>query len=287
MKHLFFCFILFISAGSYAQDTIYFKNNEKLRILLLEVNPDNVKYKRFDNQAGATYTVLKSEISFITLSNGKKEVFDKTSTEKTVVVKDSVPVQPKDTLAVQTPTVTKPITANDTIYFKNGKKVPSRIYELTDTDVKYKPIGNLDGPVYKVPKSDVREIVFSTGMKQKFETQPVFNPVYTNETGGLSSSRDFWTKGVHDAQTNYRHKGGSVAIGIVSIVPLIGLVPAIICSAVPPKQHNLNYPSDALWQNKDYKNGYQNEAYRMKRRRIWRAFGIGACTGVLIAILSG
>ncbi|MCE3226237.1 MAG: hypothetical protein K0S32_788 [Bacteroidetes bacterium] len=287
MKHFLFFFLSVTSFNFFAQDTVVFKNSDKLRILLLEVNPDNIKYKRFDNQAGATYTVLKSEISYIRLSNGQKEVFDKTpSTQKTLAVKDSVPVQVKDTITAQTPS-TPALPANDTVYFKNGKKVAARIYELSDTEIKYKPIGNLDGPVYKIPKSDVKEIMFSTGMKQKFETtsSPVntYDPV-ASSGGGTQS---YVMRGAGDAKIYYRHRGGAGWVGVTAaIFPLAGLVPAIICSSVPPKQHNLGYPDQNLWQNKDYRFGYQKEAYRIKRKRVWTGFGIGCGTAILLFILA-
>jgi hypothetical protein len=283
MKYTLCCLIVLLSLQVRSQDTIYFKNLEKRTILLLEVNPDNIKYKRFDNQAGATYTSLKSEILYITLSNGKKEVFEKESTPVTIAKTDSLISPTKDSIA-KPADIAKPAPVSDTIYFKSGKKSAVKMYEITDSEVRYKPLANLDGPVYKSYKGEVKEILFSTGLKQKFETPA--SPV-NSETGGLSSPKDYSLKGARDAKTYYRHRGGSIAVGIISVVPLAGLIPAIICSSVPPREYNMGYPDDRLWQNKDYRYGYSKEAYRIKRKRIWRAFGIGAGTGILIALLSG
>ncbi|MBA3665155.1 MAG: hypothetical protein H0W61_13230 [Bacteroidetes bacterium] len=256
-----------------SQDTLYFKSKEKVIILLLEVNPDNIKYKRFDNQAGATYTVLKSEVEQIALSNGKKEVF--ASAPASRVTKTDSLSAPATTVIASGPAA-PPV---DTVCFRSGKKVPAKIYELSPTEVKYKPLSNMDGPVYKVNKSEVKEVVFSTGLKQSFNAADV--PQYASSSGRSPSSMIL--KGRADAKANYRHTGGSVGTGVAAMLfPPIGLIPAIICSSVPPREYNLGYPDDNLWQNRDYNLGYSKEAYRIKRKRVWSGFGLGTLGFILL-----
>jgi len=60
----------------YAQDTIVKRNQEKIIAKILEVNPDNVVYKRYDYQNGPTFTAAKWELNYIVYGNGVKESFE-------------------------------------------------------------------------------------------------------------------------------------------------------------------------------------------------------------------
>lgn len=62
-----------------AQDQLYKKDNTKLLVKITEINPDEIKYKLFDNQSGPTYVVAKNEVSLIVYENGQHEVIKSTS----------------------------------------------------------------------------------------------------------------------------------------------------------------------------------------------------------------
>jgi hypothetical protein len=68
--------ILFHNTAIKAQDTIVKRNNEKVVAKILEVNPMDIKYKRFDYQDGPTFTIVKWELKFIMYGNGVKESFE-------------------------------------------------------------------------------------------------------------------------------------------------------------------------------------------------------------------
>ena len=59
-----------------AQDTIVKRNNEKIVGKILEVDPTEIKYKRFDYQEGPTFTIVKWELKYIVYGNGIKESFE-------------------------------------------------------------------------------------------------------------------------------------------------------------------------------------------------------------------
>lgn len=275
MKYFFAFSLLFTLAKLPGQDTAYFKTKEKLVIQLLEVNPDNIRYKRWDNQAGATYTVLKTELEQIVLSNGKKEVFG--SVAQSITKADTAKANPSMVTAEKAK-------ANDTLYFRSGKKQAVVIYDLTPAEVKYKPISNPEGPVYRLQKSDLKEIRFASGMKQTFGEAAVNTDFQPSSISGGPTS--MMLKGTRDAKANYKNGGGSVGTGVVSFIfPPAGLITAIACSSIPPKQHNLGYPDDNLWQNKDYRASYSKEAWRLKRKKVWTGFGIGTAATILLYIL--
>ncbi len=58
-----------------AQDLITKKNGEDVQAKILEVNQRDIKYKRWDNLEGPTFTLLKSEILLVRYENGTNEVF--------------------------------------------------------------------------------------------------------------------------------------------------------------------------------------------------------------------
>ncbi|MBR1538639.1 MAG: hypothetical protein IJ636_03940 [Bacteroidales bacterium] len=68
----------FLAAGvpSFAQDVITKKDGTDIQAKILEVNEDDIKYKRFDYLDGPVFTMLKSDILIIRYANGTNDVFD-------------------------------------------------------------------------------------------------------------------------------------------------------------------------------------------------------------------
>ena len=58
-----------------AQDVIVKKDGSTILAKVLEVNQSDVKYKKFDNLNGPTYSIRKSELQSINYQNGMKDVF--------------------------------------------------------------------------------------------------------------------------------------------------------------------------------------------------------------------
>lgn len=91
MKQLFLILIFVLSGlpSILAQDIIIRKDGSEVQAKVLELNPDQVKYKRFDNLDGPVYTENKSRILKIKYANGTEDIFVKESTS-TVTVQDQV-----------------------------------------------------------------------------------------------------------------------------------------------------------------------------------------------------
>ncbi len=77
MKKLLFSFLLTIllSHFSYSQDKIYRKNGKVVQAKILEVGPDELKYREFNNPDGPVYILETDRISKIVYENGKVEKF--------------------------------------------------------------------------------------------------------------------------------------------------------------------------------------------------------------------
>lgn len=67
--------LLFITVRFYSQDIIVKKDSTKLISKLLEINPQKIKYNRFDNLEGPIYVISKNDVAYIIYSNGIKESF--------------------------------------------------------------------------------------------------------------------------------------------------------------------------------------------------------------------
>lgn len=65
-----------ITLNTIAQDTLFFRNNDRLVVTVLEVNDSVVSYKRQSNPDGPLYRKDLSELNRIRYKNGDTETFD-------------------------------------------------------------------------------------------------------------------------------------------------------------------------------------------------------------------
>lgn len=304
---LFFC-LIFIKSF-HAQDTLFMKNSEKRAVLLLEVNPDNVKYKRFDLKEGPTYTVNKNELLYVRYSNGIKEYFEK---PKAV----DPPAAPQSQDSVAKNTEKNPESdffagdRPDTIFFNSGKVSVVKVLIAGSSEIKYKIFTYQDGPTYVASTAEVRQIVYGRGVTQTFgsENKTTAEPnanngnnattpnnnshyEYKNESGiaGLGGGNMF-QKGYNDGLKYYKHNGGSIGVGCAAAGcgPVIGAIPAGIVSYNEPQYNNLGLAAlnTPYKNNSEYVNGYTSAAAKIKRRKVWTAYGIGsaACLVFWVAL---
>ena len=68
--------IWMVSLNVHCQDMITMKNGDKIKAVVLEIGPDQIKYKLFDNIEGPTYTIWKSDAITIEHKNGTKEIIN-------------------------------------------------------------------------------------------------------------------------------------------------------------------------------------------------------------------
>lgn len=75
-KVFFFLMFIFTANILLAQDLIVLKSGDEISSKVLEVTSDLVKYKKWGNQEGPTYSSTKAEIFMIKYANGTKDVFN-------------------------------------------------------------------------------------------------------------------------------------------------------------------------------------------------------------------
>lgn len=88
--------LLICSANISAQDVIVKKDGSTIISKVLEVNIADIKYKKFSNQNGPTYTISKSDVMAINYENGEKDVFNNNTSQQSGSSEESRdPLQPR------------------------------------------------------------------------------------------------------------------------------------------------------------------------------------------------
>jgi len=82
MKKIFLFFCLLYVATSYSQDIIVKKDGSIIKAKITDVEEENIKYKKFENPDGPSYTVAKANIISITYANGEVEKFASSEPKK-------------------------------------------------------------------------------------------------------------------------------------------------------------------------------------------------------------
>jgi hypothetical protein len=76
MKNILLIFTLSIyCAKSNAQDYIITLDGDEIKSKVIEVNYNDIKYRKFENINGPIYSILKSEVLLIRYENGSKEIY--------------------------------------------------------------------------------------------------------------------------------------------------------------------------------------------------------------------
>ena len=83
MKQFFLFLLLLCSASISAQDIIVKKDGSTILSKVIEIGSTEIKYKKFSNLNGPTYSITKVEILSINYENGEKESFDDIIIEQT------------------------------------------------------------------------------------------------------------------------------------------------------------------------------------------------------------
>jgi len=175
------------------------------------------------------------------------------------------------------------IKAQDTLSMRSGENILVKVIEVGTTEVKYKKLDNLSGPIFSILKSDLLIVKYENGTKEDFSS---IKKIEENNFSALDPS----SLGKLDAQRFYTgYKTAATIAGISTILP-IPIIPSLIFSIAAtskiPKDENLNYPSISLMQNEKYANSYRQEAKKIKNRKIWRNFAAGSSI-IIAPILLG
>ncbi|MBS1919321.1 MAG: hypothetical protein JST17_03605 [Bacteroidetes bacterium] len=76
IKFLFLAALLATGFLAFSQDKIYRKNGKVVEAKVIEIDPDEIKYKEFNNPDGPVYVLETDRINKIVYANGKTERFE-------------------------------------------------------------------------------------------------------------------------------------------------------------------------------------------------------------------
>lgn len=88
MKSKVFLIALILPIALHAQDIIVMRDGSTIISKVLEINKTDIKYKKFNNLNGPTYTVEKAEIMAINYENGDKDTFEAPKVSEELKVTD-------------------------------------------------------------------------------------------------------------------------------------------------------------------------------------------------------
>jgi hypothetical protein len=196
---------------------------------------------------------------------------------------------------------------NDVIKLKDGGQIACYIINVTDIAIEYTAAYKSNNIVYSQPLSTVVSINYKDGSVRNFINpnntqnnsyyyQPNASPTdYQNSNLESSiqlspiSAEVAYFAGQKDARLFYtKYKGAGTGTFLVSLLlgPILGLIPAIACSSIPPSIMRLDIPVKELSKDPNYLMGYKAGAKKQKNRKVWTNFGIGSGIAVMLLIIA-
>jgi hypothetical protein len=70
---------MLLTATVNAQDKIFLKSGGNIEAIIIEVNLNDIKFKKLSSLEGPLRTIKKSDIHMVLYKNGESEIFNKAS----------------------------------------------------------------------------------------------------------------------------------------------------------------------------------------------------------------
>lgn len=192
--------------------------------------------------------------------------------------------------------------AQDIILKRTGEELAVKVTSVSDSVIAYIIIDKTDpqaaGIQNTISVSEVAVIKYASGKRLSFVeplpgdavpvASPTYSPTYTQRNSPATlTNTDLYLRGRTDATIYYHgYRGAATGTLLVSLVsPLVGLVPAIACSATQPSSFRVVTPDSRMLGNPEYQQGYLREARRIKSRRVWQNWGIAFGVNLALAVL--
>ena len=174
------------------------------------------------------------------------------------------------------------IKAQDTLYMRTSESILVKVIEVGTTEVKYKKLDNLNGPIFSILKSDLLIIKYENGIKDDFSS---IKKIEEKVVG----FENLFIQGQNDAILNYQgYKTAGTAVLLSTAYPFygifLGIAPALLSSNSDPKDENLGYPNLDLMKNEQYAKGYRQKAKQIKRKKVITNYvsGLAIQAGILV-----
>ena len=171
MKKSILFLMIVVAAPCVAQDVIVNKDGSTILSKIIEVNSSDIKYKKFSNLDGPTYTINKSDVVSVNYENGDRDDFKESTSDDTHSVTNKI-----ITLRAGTPIPIEIVNSVRASNLDRGSRVAFRVSRDVVVDgVTILPYGTpVTGVVYKASRSSVFGTKGKLGIK--------IENVYTNNS---------------------------------------------------------------------------------------------------------
>jgi hypothetical protein len=191
--------ILFNVTLGFSQDIITTRTGEDILAKILEINKTEIKYKKFDNQDGPLYTLLKADILMIRYENGSKEIF----TEDT---KNEGPPPPKFSNSDLPQHPVNELSDADKKLFYAGKSEKFRRMKRTGTTLTI--LGGVLLTVGIVTLSNSSYYTNYNGQTSSNGNPEAGAAAFLFGVGGLGAGIPLWTIGAHQQKKYFKKSEG-------------------------------------------------------------------------------
>lgn len=110
--------------------------------------------------------------------------------------------------------------------------------------------------------------------------KPAQNPI-------LKPDNQNYTKGIEDAKILFKPSKAASTAALISGIfwGPFGFIPTSIIASDPPENLIQNPSNIDNLKDKDYFEGYSNQAKKMKSKKVWKAYGTGAVISLCLLVI--
>lgn len=186
------------------------------------------------------------------------------------------------------------VRAQDSLFSKKDVVTPCKILQISPIDIRYKRFDNLNGPDYVVKRADYSFVIFENRTVEYLETeteletsaiQDASPPIEYVKNTKTAPTENTYYKGYLDAERFYKVRqstGTVVTLSTLILTPLYGLIPVTIIALSKPNITSYVMLKPDEFKSPEYRLGFEQQAASMKRKRVWRNYGI--VSGVYVAV---
>lgn len=169
------------------------------------------------------------------------------------------------------------VSGQDLIKRTSGEPVKAKVIRIDKDSVIYQ-LSDRGDTSYIVSKKELQSIFMENGIKLYFSEVP------TIDTAHLATIE---LEAIRDANSYYKgyKTAGTVTLFSGLFFPLFGLIPAIACSTTTPTYDQLNMPDPDKGMKVEYYSAYAEQARKIKSKKVWKNYGIGAGVGMTIRVV--
>jgi len=173
----------------------------------------------------------------------------------------------------------KGLFAQDTLVTIQGDSLIAKVVSVNTKEITFKLWTKQNGSSYLYYKSELHAYLSMDGKREIYNpiTKPA--PPKVEVINGIKYEKGTdCDEGTYDARYSYRgYTGAGTATCLISVfmTPIVGLIPAALCSSTPPSESNLGVYAFST-RSATYMSCYRQEAAHIKSRKVWTNWGVAA-----------